>query len=140
MKQYKLKIHGKDYEVAVSPAEDNKLTVNVNGKDYQVEVKNTPAEEKPTVAAPTKRPTIVEKAVSQPVSTTGKVIKSPLPGVILTLEVTPGQAVKRGQRIAVIEAMKMENDILAEIDGTIAEIYVHQGDSVLEGANILKIE
>ena len=69
----------------------------------------------------------------------GKKIVSPLPGVIIDVCVNVGDAVKRGQKIAVIEAMKMENDILAECDGTVSAIYVKRTDSVLEGADIASI-
>ena len=69
----------------------------------------------------------------------GKKIESPLPGVIVSVDVKEGQAVKRGQKVAVIEAMKMENEILAECDGTITAVHVKQGDSVLEGADIVTI-
>ena len=55
------------------------------------------------------------------------------------MDVKEGQAVKRGQKVAVIEAMKMENEILAECDGTITAIHVSKGDSVLEGADIVTI-
>ena len=69
----------------------------------------------------------------------GKKIVSPLPGVIIDVCVKEGDTVKRGQKIAVIEAMKMENDILAESDGTVTAIYVKKTDSVLEGADIASI-
>ena len=68
-----------------------------------------------------------------------RIISSPLPGVVLELYVMPGQAVKRGDRLAVIEAMKMENDILAECDGTVSEIYVTKGSPVDEGARLMLI-
>ena len=64
---------------------------------------------------------------------------SPLPGVIISVDVKEGQAVKQGQKVAVLEAMKMENEIQAEADGTVVEILVQKGDSVLEGAEILKL-
>ena len=69
----------------------------------------------------------------------GKTITSPLPGVIIDVSVTVGQAVKKGQKIAVLEAMKMENEILAEFDGTVTEIFIKKGDSVLEGANVVTL-
>jgi biotin carboxyl carrier protein len=69
----------------------------------------------------------------------GTDINSPLPGVIIEVSVKEGQAIKAGQKVAVLEAMKMENDILAEKDGTVTAIHVHKGDSVLEGAKIVTI-
>ncbi|MBR4133927.1 MAG: biotin/lipoyl-binding protein, partial [Bacteroidales bacterium] len=63
----------------------------------------------------------------------------PHPGVIIEVSVKEGQAVKAGQKVAVLEAMKMENDIQAEKDGTVTAIHVRKGDSVLEGAKIVTI-
>ena len=69
----------------------------------------------------------------------GVTVKSPLPGIIISVDVKEGQAVKRGQKVAVIEAMKMENEILAESDGTVTAVHTRKGDSVLEGADIVTI-
>jgi len=69
----------------------------------------------------------------------GKPVTSPLPGVIIEVSVKEGQAVKAGQKVAVLEAMKMENEIQAPADGTVTAILVNKGDSVLEGAEIVKI-
>jgi biotin carboxyl carrier protein len=62
-----------------------------------------------------------------------------LPGVIIAVKVNVGDAVKAGQTVAVLEAMKMENDIQAECDGTVTAVKVAKGDSVLEGATIVTI-
>lgn len=70
----------------------------------------------------------------------GKEITSPLPGVITAIKVKAGDAVKSGQVVAVLEAMKMENDLLVETDGTVREVKVEKGDSVLEGAVIITFE
>ena len=68
-----------------------------------------------------------------------KKVNSPLPGVIVEVSVKEGQAVKAGQKVAVLEAMKMENEIPAPKDGTITAIHVNKGDSILEGAPIVTI-
>ena len=138
MKEYKFKINGKDYAVAIGEADGKMLTVNVNGADYQVELENAPvaAPAAPVAAAPAPAtaPAAAPKAAGA-----GQTIKSPLPGIIISIDVKEGQAVKRGQKVAVIEAMKMENDILAESDGTVTAIHARKGDSVLEGADIVTI-
>ena len=67
-------------------------------------------------------------------------VKAPLPGVILTVDCKVGDTVKRGQKLLVLEAMKMENNINADRDGKIIEIKVNKGDSVLEGADLVVIE
>ena len=81
-----------------------------------------------------------EPVVSRPVaSTTAGAVRTPLPGVILEISVKVGDTVKRGQKVAILEAMKMENVINADRDGKVTEIKVNKGDSVLEGADILII-
>lgn len=71
--------------------------------------------------------------------TAAKAVVSPLPGVVVDVKVAAGDVVKAGQTVAVLEAMKMENDILAECDGVVASVDVKNGDSVLEGAVLLTI-
>ena len=140
MKEYKFKINGKDYAVAIGEADGKMLTVNVNGADYQVELENAPvAAPAAPVAAAAPAPAAAAPAAAPKASGTGTTIKSPLPGIIISIDVKEGQAVKRGQKVAVIEAMKMENDILAEGDGTVTAIHARKGDSVLEGADIVTI-
>lgn len=73
------------------------------------------------------------------VRTAAKAVVSPLPGVVVDVKVAAGDVVKAGQTVAVLEAMKMENDILAECDGVVASVDVKNGDSVLEGAVLLTI-
>ena len=138
MKNYNFKINGKEYEVTIGEAEGKNLTVNVNGADYQVELENAP------VAAPVQAAPVAQAAPAAPAAApkpagAGTTVKSPLPGIIISIDVKEGQAVKRGQKVAVIEAMKMENDILAEQDGTVTAIHANKGDSVLEGADIVTI-
>ena len=142
MKAYKFKINGKEYEVAVNSIEGKTADVTVNGINYSVEMENgasapTPAPAQSAAAAPAPEEKIAP-ATSAP-SGSGKAITSPLPGVIISVDVKEGAAVKRGQKVAVIEAMKMENEILAESDGTVTAIHVSKGDSVAEGDNIVTI-
>ena len=67
-------------------------------------------------------------------------IKSPLPGVILQVKVNVGDQVTKGQVLMVLEAMKMENNILSDKDGKVAAINVSKGDSILEGTDLIVIE
>lgn len=144
MKEYKFKINGKDFHVAVNGISGTKADVTVNGVNYDVELENAvapvqqaaPAQTAPVapVAAAPKAPS----ATSAP-ATGGKVITSPLPGVIISVDVKEGSVVKRGQKVAVIEAMKMENDILADADGTVTAVHVSKGDTVAEDAKIVTI-
>ena len=138
MTQYKFKINGKAYEVSVNGIENGIADVNVNGTPYKVEVENAPA----AAPAPVQAPAAPQSAAAAPApapSGAGKKIVSPLPGVVIDVCVKEGDQVKKGQKIAVLEAMKMENEILAESDGKVTAIYVKKGDSLLEGADIASI-
>ena len=139
MKTYNYKINGKEYQVAVNSVEGNIANVTVNGASYQVEMQNTPdqptvSELKSVVTSPVSTPTS-----PAPKSNTGKSVKAPLPGVIVSITVNVGDTIKAGQVVATLEAMKMENDLESEFDGTVTAINVAQGDSVLEGTTIVTI-
>ena len=146
MKSYKFRINGNEYNVDINSVEGNIADVTVNGTSYQVEMENAPA----PVQKPVQAPAATAVAPASPAATTpapkpaapagaGKPVTSPLPGVIISIDVKEGQAVKRGEKVAVIEAMKMENEILSECDGTVTAIHVSKGDSVLEDAKIVTI-
>ena len=150
MKEYKFKINGKDHAVAIGEADGKMLTVNVNGADYQVELENAPQAVPVAAAAEGAVPTSANNKVNAPVGTVpsapaapasgaGEKVNSPLPGVIVEVSVKEGQAVKAGQKVAVLEAMKMENEIPAPKDGTVTAIHVSKGDSILEGAPVVTI-
>ena len=142
MKEYKFRIGNNAYCVKVEGIKDGIASVNVNGVDYEVELENAPVqavEAAPAAksAAPVEAPAAESPKAAAPAG--GKTITSPLPGVIVSVDVKEGQSVKRGQKVAVLEAMKMENDILAECDGTVGQVFVQKGDSLLEGAKICTI-
>ena len=143
MKEYKYKIDGKEYAVKIEKIEGDQAQLEVNGKPYNVEIIQEKKEAvKVSRPAPVPAPTVstapTPTAVPTP-SGAGKSVKAPLPGVIISIDVQVGQQVQRGQQVAVLEAMKMENGINAEADGTITEIKVKAGDSILEGTDILII-
>lgn len=93
------------------------------------------------VQAAAPRTTTGEKVISKPAATgAGNSVKAPLPGVVLSIPVKVGQAVKAADTVLLLEAMKMENAIHAGVDGTVKEILVSAGDSVLEGNPLIVIE
>ena len=143
MKEYKFKINGNAYDVAINSIEGNIADVTVNGAAYKVEMENAPAAAAaaPVQAAAPAAPAQAAAPAAAPKAAAGAGtdINSPLPGVIISVDVKEGQAVKRGQKLAVLEAMKMENEILSEFEGTVSAIHVNKGDSVLEGANIVTV-
>ncbi|MCI1640618.1 MAG: biotin/lipoyl-binding protein [Bacteroidales bacterium] len=145
MKEYKFKINGSEYAVSIDSVEGKKAEVTVNGTSYSVEMENGAPEAPqaaataPVASAPEVNGKAPEAAPAEKPAGKGKQVTSPLPGIILEVSVKVGDSVKAGQKVAVIEAMKMENEIQAEKDGTITEINVSKGDSVLEGAPIVTI-
>ena len=144
MKEYKFKINGKDFHVAVNGISGTKADVTVNGVNYDVELENAVApvqQAAPAQSAPVAPVASAPKAqAAAPAHATGgKAITSPLSGVIISVDVKEGSVVKRGQKVAVIEAMKMENDILADADGTVTAVHVSKGDTVAEDAKIVTI-
>ena len=144
MKSYKFRINGNEYNVDINSVEGNIADVTVNGASYQVEMENAPAPvqkpaQAPAVASTGSATTTTPAPKAAAPAGAGKPVTSPLPGVIIEVSVKEGQTVKAGQKVAVLEAMKMENEIQAPADGTVTAILVNKGDSVLEGAEIVKI-
>ena len=115
-------------------------TITVNGNVYEVTVEEgfTGAASAPVAAAPKAAPKAAPAAAPAPAAPAGAAggikVESPMPGKILGVKASAGQAVKKGQVICILEAMKMENEIVAPQDGTIATINVATGDSVEPGA------
>ena len=145
MKEYKYKINGNSYKVAIGDVDDNVANVEVNGVAYRVELEASKAAAIKTVQAPkpsaAPRTSTGEKVIAKPAAGgSSKAVKAPLPGVVLSIPVKVGQAVKAADTVLVLEAMKMENAIHAGTDGTVKEILVNAGDSVLEGNNLIVIE
>ena len=136
MKQFKYKINGKEYEVAVDKIEETQAKITVNGTSYEVELEKKEVE----VVAPKVQRNLTPSAASKPsAGASAGSVKSPLPGIIVDIKVNVGDEVTKGQTIAILEAMKMENNIAAPADGKVTEIKVAKGDSVLEGVVILTI-
>lgn len=150
MKQYKYKVNGAQYDVTINEIQGQLAKVVVNGIPFDVEMQNSQLSEDnlpdvTTTAAPAAAPaapvaaapTTTEAAPSG--AGEGTPVKAPLPGVVTKINVSVGQQVKKGENVLVLEAMKMENNITAEADGTVSGIAVKAGDSVLEGAVLLTI-
>ena len=145
MKEYKFTIGGKKYEVAVSGIEGNVADVSVNGVAYKVEIEEGAAPAAVSAASPAAAPAAQAKAPAAApapapaAAGAGKSILSPLPGVISSVDVKQGDSVKRGDKVAVIEAMKMENEILSDCDGVVTAVHVQKGDTVADEAKIVTI-
>ncbi len=141
MKEFAFKINGAEYKCAVEEIEAGKTKVTVNGKVYEVETeapKAAPVAAKPAAApAPAPKPAAAPaapKAEAKPSAApaAGLQVKSPLPGSVIKVLVSEGQAVKKGDTLLTLESMKMENAIMAEADGTVKQIAVTPGQNVMQ--------
>lgn len=159
MGKYNFRINGHDYQVDVNSVEGGIADVTVNGTDYKVELADAvpapaqqaarpapqatftaaPAPQATAPAAQTAAQTTAQTATASAPLGKGEVVTAPLPGVILDIKVKVGDVVKAGQTVAVLEAMKMENEIEATASGTVTAVNAGKGDSVLEGAAIITI-
>ena len=149
MKQYKYTINGAQYDVTINSIVGSKAKVQVNGISFEVEMQGSSLVEEalPTVATDATPATPATPAATPATPATGAKsgpgagtpVKAPLPGVVTKILVAEGQAVKKGETVLVLEAMKMENNITAEADGCVTGICVAAGDSVMEGTTLLTI-
>ena len=137
MKEFSFKINGAEYKCAVEEL-DGKTNVTVNGKVYEVETEAA-APAKPVAkpaAAPAPKPAAAPAApkaeAPKPAPAGGVQVKSPLPGSVIKVLVSEGQAVKKGDTLLTLESMKMENAIMAEQDGTVKQIAVTPGQNVMQ--------
>lgn len=151
MKEYKYKINGMKFTVAVGDIVDNEAEVEVNGVSYKVEIDRPAASKvnkKPALSQSGKTNTgaqlnenkVTSKPAATPKTNNPGAIKSPLPGTIMSIAVAVGDEVTIGQKVAVLEAMKMENDIRADKSGKVTKICCAPGDTLLEGSDILILE
>ncbi len=115
-------------------------TITVNGNVYEVTVEegiSGGAASAPRAAAPAPKAAPAAPKAAAPAGAQGSVaVTAPMPGKILGIKAEPGKAVAKGEVIIILEAMKMENEIVAPSDGTIASINVSVGDSVEAGATL----
>jgi glutaconyl-CoA/methylmalonyl-CoA decarboxylase subunit gamma len=146
MKKFKFTINGNQYDTEISNVDDNNAEVIVNGVKYNVEVQiSTQAAKTPKLVRSVSVPSTdvhpsVAKTHSPSAPKGGGNIQSPIPGVILEMLVKVGDTVKVGQKLLVLEAMKMENNIEADKSGRVASILKQKGDSVMEGDILIVIE
>ena len=146
MDKYQYKVNGIDYEVEIEEIEGTTAKVTVNGKPFEVEMKEPvkgtkPKKVTPVVApAATAAPAPAAKPAAAPVQEgSGAKVTAPLPGTITEVKVAVVQAVKAGETVIILEAMKMQNNIEAETTGTVTSVLVGQGDTVMEGATLITI-
>lgn len=143
MKKFTFTINGNKYEVEIENVEKNNAEITVNGTSYNVTLeKNIKPEKTPVLtrklAVPSTETSISKTNKPSDAKGTG-LIKSPLPGVILEVLVKEGDTVKIGDKLLIMEAMKMENNINSDKAGKVVSVKVKNGDSVLEGEVLVEI-
>lgn len=138
MKEFKFTIHGNTYAVEVMAIEDNIATMEVNGTPYKVEIERKVKKTKtPTIVRAPQGPT--KPKIDKKEGGTAHAILAPLPGSIIELKVSPGDIIEKGQLLMVMEAMKMENQVLADRKGVVEKVHVGPGDTVLQGDHLIDI-
>ena len=128
--KYKVTLNGRTYEVEV---EQGKAMLT---DEYEAYAPAPAASAAPAAAAPA-APAVPAPAAAPTVTAAGEPVNSPMPGTILRVEVAQGAAGKEGQLLVVLEAMKMENEILAPKDGTVAQVVVQKGSHVETGSPLI---
>lgn len=143
MRNFKFNIRGNDYEVEIQKMEGSIAEIEVNGTTYQVEI-----EHKRTAS---KTPILVRSAITNPegsheikknptAKSASYQVKAPLPGTIMQIFAKVGDKVKRNDRLLIYEAMKMENNLVAEKEGEIKAVLVKSGDNVMQGDVLFEME
>ena len=147
MKKYKMKIHGQDYEAKIVEFSETMAKITVNGVDFEVEFeheeKNKPTQviqiDRTVPAPPEIKKVETNEKVSENKKSTGIEVKAPIPGVIVNILVAEGDAVKTGDILLILEAMKMESEIVAPNDGIIEFIHAKDKAAVREGDLLMTI-
>ena len=129
--KYKVTLNGRTYEVEVEAGKAMLLD------EYEAIAPAAPAAA-PVAAAPA-APAAAAAPAAPAVTGAGEPVTAPMPGTILKVNVQNGQAVKEGQVLCVLEAMKMENEILASKNGTVTQVVVQKGSSVNTGDALVVI-
>ena len=139
MRAFKFNIKGQDYNVEIKRFNQNIAEVEVNGSLYQVELMQEQRQSKtPILVRP--EPAIPKSAHKFKKKISGSYeVKTPLPGNIMHVFVKDNDEIKRGDKLVMYEAMKMENTIYAEKEGIVSKIKVKPGDTILEGDVLMEI-
>lgn len=140
MKEYKFKINDNSYTVVIKDVTDDAVLAEVNGKKHIVHIDTIanitpPTENRETtlINTPSPSPQLSSPVVS---SDSGTII-TPIPGQIISISVSQGDKIRTGQKLLILEAMKLENSITATMDGTVSEILVAEGDIVNQGQPLI---
>lgn len=126
MKKYKVTVNGTAYEITLEAID-------------AADVKQAPAAAPAAAPVAAPAPEAAPAPAAAPVAAGGETVNSPMPGTILSVNVQAGATVKKGDVLMILEAMKMENEIMAPCDGTVASVSVQSGNSVETGTVLCTI-
>lgn len=140
MRKFKFTIGGNDYEVEVKSFDTYSAEVEVNDEIFDVDIEY-PKSDEPEISTVSRKKKVDSKPKKSKTSAeeSSESIKAPMPGLILKILVSKGDEVKVGQKVAVMEAMKMENDINSVVSGTVKSVNVSEGDNVQESQTLFVI-
>lgn len=159
MRRYTVSVEGKPFELEVSELDADRFNVVVEGKQYEVELRDyedvsetviTPAmgsapdapkrpSRTPDIPTPPIEPTVSPAAINAVPAQGAAVVKAPMPGVIISIDIAEGATVSRGDPLVTLEAMKMRNAIRAPRDGVVTKILVGAGTQVAHGEPLLEL-
>jgi biotin carboxyl carrier protein len=148
MSEYVLKINQREYRARVEEITADRAKIVVDGTIYQVDLVEigrravpSPSVQRTASRAPTRAaaPPAPPSPPTRPSDEAPGAVRAPLPGLVLRIEVIEGDTVQAGQRLLVMEAMKMENVVSAPHHGTVRKIFVADGDTVGEGAPLIEV-
>ena len=142
VRRYRIAVEGRTFEVEVGDLGDSQVRVVVDGKEYQVDLPGRAATPAPAAAPASPAPVATPRAAAAaPVAAGGaNSVTAMMPGRVISVEVKPGDEVKRGQTVCVIESMKMEQAIASPGDGRVRSVPVSAGDSVQRGQTLVELE
>jgi biotin carboxyl carrier protein len=149
MKRYQITLEGQTFDVLLrSDPQQERVQVEVDGIAFTAEVKVFPAgqgsgvetAEQAEPSTPAETPAAVQAPIAQVSTTTSNIVTAPLPGVLKSIAVRPGQRVSTGDPLFVIEAMKMDNIIRASRDATVEAVLVGEGRQVGYGERLLEYQ
>ena len=123
-----IKINGKEHHVKVEETDEGKLRVHLGDEVFEVETKQDIEEE------------ILDLENKGSAGSEGNLVKAPLPGTVISINVKPGDHVKEGDCLVKLVAMKMENDVIAERNGIVNDVKVKKNDSVNSGDILITLE
>lgn len=139
MKTFKFTISGNTYEVEIKDFEGATANIEVNGTPYSVEVHREVKKTKTPTLVRAELPPSNKEKIEKREKGSPEPVTAPLPGSIIEIMVKPGDVIKQGQVLLVMEAMKMENRIRAEKDGVVENVKVTKGENVLQGDILIEM-